>query len=277
MPPDPKDDAELHDDDTIEQEADEGADQPDGEADSDGAEGDVSDEATDGDGGDDRTEDAEEVADGEPPARRTASEVIRDQKRGRKEATARAEAADRKADEAIKRAEAAERRAEEAERAANARRAEQSAEAEAARVELMSESERLAYYRQKDSETHRRELDGVKFQIWDSTDRADFRALKREDPLVAKVADKVEAEYERLRAQGRPVSREIIANQEIAKMVRAGRATAGKKQRERADAGVRREKVAAPRSRSDAGSDRQRRGQEDTAEARRKRLENVQL
>lgn len=277
MLPDPKDevDADVESD----AEADEGPD-------------DAESTEIDGDGGDDgesaedsadelsgSAEDDEEV-DAEPAGKQgksSASDVIRANKKARKEADRKATEAASKAEEALRRAEAAERRAEEAERAANARRQAESAEAEAARVELMSESERLNHYRAKDNERHTAEMNGVKFQIWDSTDRSDFRQLVREDPLVAKVKDKVEAEYEKLRAQGRPVSREILANQEIAKMVRSGRASAGTAQRKRAAEGVQREKVRPQRTRSDVASDRSRRGQEDTAAARKKRLEDVQL
>ena len=58
----------------------------------------------------------------------------------------------------------------------------------------MSEGEKIAYYRQKDKQEYEGKLQGVQFQIWDSTDRAEFRQLTREDPLVAKVKDKVTKE-----------------------------------------------------------------------------------
>lgn len=235
------------------------------------------DEDEDRDGDDEADEDvggSEERRAEEPEVRvkpkRGASEVIRENKRRANEAT-------RKADEALRRAEAAERRADEAERRVNERRQNESAEAEAARVELMSESERVSYYRTKDRQEYEGKLQGVQFQIWDGNDRAEFRQLTREDPLVAKVKDKVEAEYERLKAQGRPVSRELIANQEIAKMVRDNRQRAKTKQMRRADEGIRRETTRPTRARSEAPTDRQRRGREDTPEARRKRLEGVIL
>lgn len=202
--------------------------------------------------------------------RKGASEVIRENKRRAAEAT-------RKADEALRRAEAAERRAEEAERRANERRAQETEAQEAARLELMTEGERIAYYREKDKKDYESKLNNVQFQIWDSTDRSEFRQLVREDPLVAKVKDKVEAEYERLKAQGRPVSRELIANQEIAKMVRDNRQRAKTKQTRRAEDGIRRETTKPTRTRSEAPSERGRRSREDTPEARRKRLENVVL
>ena len=227
-------------------------------------------------------EDAAEVDDAEeaPPAAATlrkASDVIRAEKKARKEAEARIAERERERDEARRETAEARRRAEDAERRASERRERETADAEAARVELMSESEKIAHYRQKDQERNDRRFNELQFQNWDNSDRSDFRQLCREDPLVAKVKDKVEAEYERLKTAGRPVSREILANQEIAKMVREQRTKAGSKPRERAEAGVRRETTRPPRTRSDAVAERRTRGTENTAEARRKRLEDVIL
>jgi hypothetical protein len=270
--PDVKDDKALEGDDP-----DAGADQPEDVVDADsGDEGDDSDEATDAA----ETEPGAEEGgpQGAPvPVKRTASDVIRAEKKARKENEARAAEATRKADEALRRAEAAERRAEEAERNAQARRQQETREAEAARVELMSESEKIAYYRQQDRQEFEGRVAGLQFQQWDSTDRMEFRQLKREDPLVARVADKVEVEFERLRAQGRPVAREILANQEIAKMVREERSKAGSRQRDRAAAGVRRETVKPRQARSDVATPRQKRSAGDDKAARRARLEDVEL
>jgi hypothetical protein len=265
-------------DDQPEADADEGADE--GDADEgDGADGDDGEGAADdaeADAGDEASGDAGEEVEQKPAAKK-ASDVIREQKKARKDAAQRAEEAGRKADEAIRRAEAAERRAEEAERAAAVRRQQESQEAEAARVELMSESEKIAYYRQQDRQASDARFNQLQFQQWDSTDRMEFRQLVKDDPLVAKVRDKVEVEYERLRAAGRPVSREILANQEIAKMVREGRTQAGTKQRDRAAANVRRQTVKPPANRSGATSQRTRRGEEDPKAARAERLKDVIL
>lgn len=268
------------DDDTTPAIPDEGADQGDtDESDGDGdeadAEGSEDDDAEDDDGEED-SGDVDRRA-RETPRRKTANDVIREQKKNRQEATRRAEESDRRAAEAERKAADAERRAEEAERRAGERRAAESAADEAQRLELMTEGEKIAHYRQKDKEEHTREMNGVKFQIWDSTDRQEFRQLTREDPLVAKVKDRVEAEFAKMQAQGRPVSREILANQFIAKDARDGLVKAKAKTRERTEASERREKVKPTRTRSDVTANRSRRGQEDTAAARRKRLEDVQL
>lgn len=278
--PDPKEPTDELDDTPGGDEADEGAGE--GEHDeSDGAEGgdgEGSEDSSDADAG--TSEDGGEVEDegeAEPPARRSASDVIRANKKARKAEAARAAEADRKAEEALRRAEAAERRAEEAERRANERRQQESDRAEAERLELMTESEKIDHFRRKDAEAHKREIDGVKFQIWDSTDRTEFRQLVREDPLVAAVRTEVETEFERLKAAGRPVSREILANQFIARKAREGRLKAGTEQRQRAAAGVRRQTVKPPRTRSDVAGGRQRRGEGDSKEARRERLKDVIL
>ncbi|MDE2469380.1 MAG: hypothetical protein KGL35_11705 [Bradyrhizobium sp.] len=247
---------------------DEGADP--GNADPDGDEIDGGEDAADdaeADAGD--AEDAEPVV-AETPKKRTASEVIRDNKRRAKEAERKAEEAERKASEAL-------RRAEEAERRANERRAAESAEDEARRVELMSESEKIAHYRQKDREESRKELSAVQFQVWDSTDRMEFRQLLRDEPWLAQVKDETEAEFERLKAAGRPVAREILANQFLARRYREQARKTGTKERKVAAEGVRRQTVRPPKSRSDVVADRRRKGGEDTPEARRKRLEDVQL
>lgn len=282
MEPDPKEPTDELDDATGGDEADEGPGE--GEHDeSDGAEGDGSEDAGDASEADaGLSEDGEgEVAEGEgeaePPARRSASQVIRDSKKARKAEAARAAEAERRAEEAQRRADAAEARAREAEQRANERRQQQAEADEAARLELMTESEKIAHYRQKDAEAHKREIDGVKFQIWDSTDRTEFRQLVREDPLVAAVRTEVEAEYERLRAAGRPVSREILANQFIAKKAREGRLKAGTAQRERAASSVRRNQVKPPQTRSGTTAGRQRRGEADSKAARFERLKDVQL
>jgi hypothetical protein len=254
----------------------EGAGEPGGEEDEDGDEGDEG--ADDDDLGALEGEDGEGEAgsgrsvdrDNRSERRRGASDVIRDNKRRAKEA-------ERERDELKRRIEAAERRAEAAERTALERRQAETEEQERARVELMTDAERFEHYRRKDREAHAREMQELKFQQWDMNDRSEFRAMCREDPLVARVKDRVEAEYERLKAQGRPVSREVLANLEIGKLMREKQATAGTRQRKRAEERVQRETTRPPRTRSDTPSNRQRRGNEDTPAARRARLEGVTI
>lgn len=256
--------------------AGEGADEEAGEGEEPGDEADGEEDA-EGEGLEDHEEADEQegrhaqVAREGSPRRRGASEVIRENKRAAKEATA-------KADEAIRRAEAAERRAEAAERTANERRQTETAEQERLRLDTMTTEERYDYQLRKQQQESDRKFQGLQFQVWDSSDRANFRDLVREDPLVAKVKDKVEAEYKRRQAEGQvPVEREILANQEIAKMMRQQRATAGTKQRTRGAESVRRETGKPVQARSNVAPQRSRRGQEDTPEARRRRLEGVTI
>jgi len=245
--------------------SDEGSDLADVEEDDDGDDGD--------EGGEGDERDAQARREEEPDLRvkkRSASDVIRDNKRAAKEAT-------RKADEALRRAEAAERRAEEAERRANERRQTESAAEEAARVELMSDSERSAYYRQKDKEEFQRELGTLKFQSWDAGDSAKFERLCDRHQVFDKVRDKVEERYAELARQGKATSREVIAKFLLGEMMVANAGRARTKQVKRADEGIRRETTKPTRTRSTAAPDRQRRGQEDTPAARRARLEGVIL
>ena len=275
MPPDPKPGDELEHDET-----ETGPDPDEGSEDADlGDEGDGEDDLSAGDEAESEGGEAETGQDveDEKPRKRTLSELHREEKRTRKSLETRAEQLERERGEERRLREAAERRAEDAERRANARQAQETAEQEAARLELMSPDEKVNHFRQKDREEHQREMAGVKFQIWDSTDRTEFRQLVRDDPLVARVKDRVEVEYEKLKAQGRPVSREILANQEIAKMVREGRLKAADQKRARSEREIRRETVRPPRTRSDVVATRTRRGEVDEREARRKRLEGVEL
>ena len=262
--------------------ADEGAGEGDADLDGNGDEADAEESGEadpEVDDGEEDSGDVDEPAEAEePPRRRSASEVIRDQKRGRKEALRAAEAARREAEEARREAAEAKRQAEEARRQAAERRQAELAEEEARRLEVMSESEKIAYYRDKDKAEHKREMDGVKFQIWDSTDRVEFRHLADKDPLIAKVRDKVEAEMQARQRQGLPpVAREILANQEIARMARDGLLKTSAAQRERGQQRLRREQVKPPRTRSDVAPPRQRRGQVDEKQARYDRLKDVTL
>ena len=267
-----KEGSEPDDDDQVEATADD-ADEGDEDAepgDGDDGEEDVSagDEA-ESEGGE--AEAGQDVAEElERPKRRSANDRIR-------ELRAREKTAQKELDEERGRREAADRRAEEAERRANERRAQETAQEEAARVELMSSDDKIAHFRQKDREEHQREMAGVNFRVWDSADRAEFREILRDDPLVAQVKDAVEKRYQELSQQGRPVSRAILADLEVGKLARAGRLKAVAKQRERAAAGVRRETVRAPKTRSDVAPNRARRGEGDERAARLKRLEDVQL
>lgn len=283
MAADDKSPEELNDDHAVEgDDPDEGSDEGDA-PESDGSEGDSNAEESEGDHAedDDGEEDSGDVEDepaaAAPARKRTASDVIREQKRDRKEAARRAEEAQRRAEEAERRVAEAERRAAEAERRAQERQRTESAEDEARRLEVMSESERLAYYRDKD----RKEFDGrfstLERRMWDSADRADFRALVREDPLVAKVQDKVEEEFQRLWNSGSPVRREILAELFIGRMTRAERGKAVAKQRERGAEKLKRETVKPTRTRSTVPAERTKRTQEDPRAARRRRLEDVQL
>lgn len=265
------DDEDDNGPDDVEEVADEG-----GEAD----DPDENDEGEDGaEEGDDRQDDetraAQETdrAEGareEQPRRRGASDVIRESKKRAKEAEERLVAADRAR-------EAAERRAEDAERRANERRQVETEAQERERLAVMTEDERVAHYRQKDRAESDEKFRRLEYQTWNSSDRVEFRELCREDPLMARVKDKVEAKFEELRAKGQNVQREIIANQEIALMFRAQRKAQGTKQRTRGAETVRRETTRPARARSDAPSTRTRRGQEDTKEARFERIKDVSL
>lgn len=241
-----------------------------GDADADG------DEAPE-DAGDEGDAVAEEADEPPAPKRRSASDVIRENKRGRKAAAREAEEAKREAAEARREASALKERLDAADRRALERQRSESEAEERQRVELMSDVERANYYREQDRTAHQREMNQVRSDIWASEDRASFRELCREDKLVASVKDRVEQVFAQQQAQGRPVSRELIANQEIARMAREGRLKAQTTQRARADERLRRQRSKPVTARSAAPSTRTRRGEGDEKAARLKRLENVTL
>lgn len=202
--------------------------------------------------------------------RRSASDVIRETKREAKEAKARAEAAERRAEEAA-------RRAETAERSVNERRQAESAEQERDRVALMTDAERYEHYRTKDRQESDRRFGQLQFETWEREDKREFRDLCRDEPLYGKVKDRVEELYERMKGMGKPVGREILAKQAIADMVLERSKTAKTKQQRRGAESVRRETTRPARAAGGVASPRARRGNEDTPEARRRRLENITI
>lgn len=270
MPIDDDKELDTHGDDEIEagQEdetlADEDGDEV--EASEDGDEEDSGDEAEGREEGRSRERETEDVT----PRRRGASEVIRDNKRRAKEAERRFEAAERAR-------EAAERRAEAAERAVSSRQQTESAQDRANRLAQMSPEERFDALRSEDQARNDARFNALQFANWDSSDRTKFERLADKNPLYAKVEAKVEARFAELQRQGSPVSREILAKLEIGEMMVSRHGAAKTKQTRRAEEGVRRETVKPRRAASDAQASRGRRGQDDSPEARSRRLENVIL
>lgn len=206
---------------------------------------------------------------GDKPRKRGASDIIRENKR-------RAQELQRERDDERRLREAAERRAEEAERRANDRRQE-TEQQERDRVALMTVEEQNAHYRKQDQDATNRRLQQMEFRQVDRDDKADFRQACRDDPLMAKVATEVETRLTEMRSKGQNVEREALANYLIGQMVRKERGKAKTTQRRRGEESVRRETTRPVRTRSSAAPDRQRRGNEDTAEGRRKRLEGVTI
>jgi len=250
---------------------DEGAEHADEDPETDEGEGDEAGESEElsDDPAADEGEGAEGTArDVDRPRKRGASEVIREQKRRARQAEEEREQLRRERDELRRRAEDAERRAQE-------RRASETAEEERQRLELMTEGERLAYQTDKLRKEYDGKLQGVQLQVWDGQDQARFDRLCDRQPIFEKVRSKVEAEFERMKREGRATQREVIAKYMLGEMMVANAGRAKSKQARRAADDTRRETARAPRGRSDVQQPRARRGNEDTPEARRKRLEGV--
>ena len=131
------------------------------------------------------------------------------------------------------------------------------------------------------TEQHLREdfdgrLQGIQFQMAETADRADYRALCAENPLAVKYRAEVEQRLADERRRGLNFPRETVLKFIVGERALQGGGRALTAQRKKAEAGIRREKVDAPRGtqRSDvsAGGSRG-----NDAAARAKRLENIEL
>ncbi len=247
---------------------------------------DVEDEVTEGSDGSDTDADIDAAGDDEPgehdepggedddagghegEARRPAQV----EKRGQRDFGKLRE--DRRAAES--RAEAAERRAAELEARLSGRQTDEQRRAEQERVSLMTDREFVEYTRQQDRQEFQRELGALRFQQADTSDRERFERLCEKTPAIAAVADEVERILASERAAGRGgASREIIAKYVIGDRALKNAGRAKGKQTKRAAENKERQTSRPASSRSDVSASGSRRGTE--SEARRKRLEDVQL
>jgi hypothetical protein len=79
------------------------------------------------------------------------------------------------------------------------------------RYEAMSDYEKLQYDFNKgrmEDKAHRQALEA---RLWEQSDKSDFNTLCVSNEKAAKRAERVEEEFQRLKAQGRPVDRRTIA------------------------------------------------------------------
>lgn len=150
---------------------------------------------------------------------------------------------------------------------------EQQAE-ERARLELMSPEEKTDYLLNKQEQRFSGALNQLRFEQADTKDQNRFETVCARKPHFAAIADEVEKELGNMRRNGATAPRETIALYLIGKKADERASKGGKvRQATRGKERVQSQRVAAPSSRSDVGSNGQRRGGNDAA-ARKARLEN---
>lgn len=199
-----------------------------------------------------------ETVEEEPPARRPSR------------AQARIEALDREAKSALERAEAAERRLQELQSGRSRSEAQDQERQERERLERMLPEERAEYIARQTQTRLTGELNSLRGQIAESSDRAEFATACASNPTLAKVKDKVETELAKLRAGGTNVPRATLAAYLIGQQVLEKAPKARERAAKKAAVNLDRE-----RARPAGGSSDAPRGRDnDDRAARDKRLEN---
>jgi hypothetical protein len=187
-------------------------------------------------GGSDRDESDESDDDDRAQSR---SETRKVRKPGRAEA---------RIQEALERAKRAEERAERLERdrefeRRQPQRSQHEVDAERReRLSLMSADEKAEFLAEETRLQTRQELARIEFNSADRADKADFRALCRDDRAVAAVAEDVEARLAEMRRNGQNADRETIATFFIGQRARERGGAAKTKALKKRDADLDRER-----------------------------------
>lgn len=139
---------------------------------------------------------------------------------------------------------------------------EESPEAEAARLALMTTEERLEYKLDKAEKRQAREMARLQFQSFDQADKAAYAAKAASDPRLKKYAADVEATLAATRREGRDIgfTREQIAAFVIGQKILARQEADIARQRNQGQRRIGQQRAAAPNDRSDRTTQRQRGG-----------------
>ncbi|MEK6591563.1 MAG: hypothetical protein AABZ67_00640 [Pseudomonadota bacterium] len=148
-------------------------------------------------------------------------------------------------------------------------------EQERQRVALMTADEKIEHYRAKDRGEFGRAFGGLQQQMAEQSDVTKFEALCARNPTAAKLADAVEEKLAEMRAKGQNAARDVVLKFLIGDRALARNGLVNGKAKKRAAEAVERERGRAASPRGDARAERRRGGDENTPEARAKRLENV--
>jgi hypothetical protein len=185
-------------------------------------------------------------------------------------AESRIEALSREVREARERAEAAERRANEILNGQSRTSHADAEREEQARLAQMDPWDRAEYLRRKDRDESARQIEALRRESAEATDRAEFAQACASNPALAKVKDKVETELAKLRAQGQTVPRQTLAAFLIGQQLLEKAPKARERTAKRAANNLDRERTRPAHGASDAP----RGGGKDEKAARDKRLEN---
>lgn len=187
--------------------------------------------------------------------------------------------AERRIQQALREAKEAKERADRLERLV-AERAPQppkeTPEQRAERLALMDPEDRIRYEVNEQVGSLRNEFAGLKFQLQDTADRTAFDALCARNPAAAKFKDDVEKYLTDMRRSGTTAPRETVLRYVIGDRALANASRATGKAKRTAEVNRARQQAQPGRARGDAAAE-SRRGGSDSAEARRARLENMQL
>jgi hypothetical protein len=143
------------------------------------------------------------------------------------------------------------------------------------RLAAMDPYERQQFLSEERLQAQDQRLARIEFNSMDAADRTDFAAKCARNPALATVAEQVEVELKRIRANGNNTDRETIAAYVLGKRALERGASAATRQGKKGAARIESQRARPSGGRSDTRAEPSARG--DTRAARNARLENVEL
>lgn len=127
-------------------------------------------------------------------------------------------------------------------------------------VATLTGDQRTEFLLREQHQSTERQLQQIRFESYDASDRAAFESLAAQKPAIRAIAAKVEEELGRIRAGGGNVSREVVAKYVLGDMAMAKATRANNAGAKRAQAGRERQAVRPSNGRGDVAADRSRKG-----------------
>lgn len=127
-------------------------------------------------------------------------------------------------------------------------------------VATLTGDQRTEFLLREQHQSTERQLQQIRFESYDASDRAAFESLAAQKPAIRAIATKVEEELGRIRAGGGNVSREVVAKYVLGDMAMAKATRANNAGAKRAQAGRERQVVRPSNGRGDVTPDRSRKG-----------------